>query len=68
MALKVLRLRKKLNDAQKALEILREKDAEFEQREAELEKSIEEAQNAEDSELVDGEIEKFENEKAEHAA
>ena len=68
MALKVLRLRKKLNDAQKALETLREKDAEFEQREAELEKSIEEAQNAEDSELVDGEIEKFENEKAEHAA
>ena len=68
MALKVLRLRKKLNDAQKALEALREKDAEFEQREAELEKSIEEAQNVEDSELVDGEIEKFENEKAEHAA
>ena len=68
MALKVLRLRKKLNDAQKTLEALREKDAEFEQREAELEKSIEEAQTAEDSELVDGEIEKFENEKAEHSA
>lgn len=68
MALKVLRLRKKLNDAQKALDALREKDAEFKQREAELERSIEEAQNAEDSELVDGEIEKFENEKAEHAA
>ena len=68
MALKVLRLRKKLNDAMKVLEELRAKDAEFEQREAELEKSIEEAQNAEDSKLVDGEIEKFENEKAEHAA
>ena len=68
MALKVLRLRKKLNDAQKALEALREKDAEFEKREAELEKSIEEAQSEEDSKLVDEEIEKFESEKAEHAA
>ena len=68
MALKVLRLRKRLNDAQKALEALREKDAEFEKREAELEKSIEEAQSEEDSKLVDEEIEKFESEKAEHAA
>ena len=68
MALKVLRLRKKLNDAQKALEALREKDAEFEKREAELETSIEEAQSEEDSKLVDEEIEKFESEKAEHAA
>ena len=68
MALKVLRLRKKLNDAMKVLEELRAKDSEFEQRESELERSIEEAQNAEDSELVDEEIEKFESEKAEHAA
>ena len=68
MALKVLRLRKRLNDAQKALEALREKDAEFEKREAELETSIEEAQSEEDSKLVDEEIEKFESEKAEHAA
>ena len=68
MALKVLRLRKKLNDAQKALEALREMDAEFEKREAELETSIEEAQSEEDSKLVDEEIEKFESEKAEHAA
>lgn len=68
MALKVLRLRKKLNDAQKALEALREMDAEFEKREAELETSIEEAQSEEDSKLVDEEIDKFESEKAEHAA
>lgn len=68
MALKVLRLRKKLTDAQKALEALREKDAEFEKREAELAKSIEEAQSEEDAKLVDEEIEKFEGEKAEHAA
>jgi hypothetical protein len=37
MALKAIMLRKKLNDAQKALDALREKDAEFEKREAELE-------------------------------
>ena len=67
MALIVLRLRKKLNDAQKRLEALREMDAEFEKREAELEKSIEEAQSEEDSKLVDEEIEKFESEKAAHA-
>ncbi|MBO6015248.1 MAG: phage major capsid protein [Lachnospiraceae bacterium] len=67
MALIVLRLRKKLNDAQKKLEALREMDAEFEKREAELEKSIEEAQSEEDSKLVDEEIEKFESEKAAHA-
>lgn len=66
MALKVLRLRKKLNDAQKALEELRAKDAEFEQREKELEKAIEEAVTREDGDLVDGEVEKFESEKAEH--
>ena len=66
MALKVLRLRKKLNDAQKALEELRAKDAEFEQREKELEKAIEEAETREDGDLVDGEVEKFESEKAEH--
>lgn len=66
MALKVLRLRKKLNDAQKALEELRAKDAEFEQREKELEKAIEEAETREDGDLVDGEVEKFEAEKAEH--
>lgn len=66
MALKVLRLRKKLNDAQKALDELRAKDAEFEQREKELETSIEEAETREDGELVDAEVEKFESEKAEH--
>ena len=66
MALKAIMLRKKLNDAQKALEALREKDAEFEKREAELEKSIEETTTQEERDAVDGEIEKFEAEKKEH--
>lgn len=66
MALKAIMLRKKLNDAQKALEALREKDAEFEKREAELEKSIEETTTQEERDAVDGEIEKFEGEKKEH--
>ena len=66
MALKAIMLRKKLNDTQKALEALRAKDAEFEKREAELEKSIEETTTQEERDAVDGEIEKFESEKAEH--
>lgn len=66
MALKAIMLRKKLTDTQKALEALREKDAEFEKREAELEKSIEETTTQEERDAVDGEIEKFETEKKEH--
>lgn len=66
MALKAIMLRKKLNDAQKALDALREKDAEFEKREAELEASIEETTTQEERDVVDGEIENFESEKAEH--
>lgn len=66
MALKAIMLRKKLNDAQKALDALREKDAEFEKREAELEASIEETTTQEERDAVDGEIEKFEGEKKEH--
>lgn len=66
MALKAIMLRKKLNDAQKALEALRAKDAEFEKREAELEKSIDETTTQEERDAVDGEIEKFETEKKAH--
>lgn len=66
MALKALMLRKKLNDANKALNILREKDAEFETREADLEKSIEEAETDEERSAVDEAITEFEAEKAEH--
>ena len=66
MALKALMLRKRLNDANKALEALRAKDAEFEMREAELTESIEEAETEEEKAAVEGEIDAFEAEKAAH--
>ena len=66
MALKALMLRKKLNDATKALEALRAKDAEFEKREAELTESIEEAETEEEKAAVEGEIDAFEADKAAH--
>ena len=66
MALKVLMLRKKLNDARKALDALRAKDAEFATRETELEKSIEEAQSDEERTAVEEEVETFTTEKATH--
>ena len=66
MALKVLMLRKKINDKKKEQEALRSKSAEFVTREAELEKAIEEAESDEERQAVEEEVEKFENEKAEH--
>lgn len=66
MALKALMLRKKITDKKKELETLREKDQEFDQREADLEKSIEEASADEERSAVESEIEKFEAEKREH--
>lgn len=66
MALKVLMLRKRLNDANKELEALRAKDADFVEREADLEKSIEEAATEEERAAVEEAITAFESEKAEH--
>ena len=66
MALKVLMLRKRLNDANKALEALRAKDAEFVQREADLTGSIEEAETEEEQAAVEEEIGAFEAEKSAH--
>lgn len=66
MALRVLMLRKKLNDANKALEELRAKSESFATREAELEQSIEEATTEEEKKVVEEEVEKFETEKKEH--
>ena len=66
MALKALMIKKRLNDAQKALEILRAKDAEFEQREADLTASIEEAETDEEREAVEAEIEQFDADKEAH--
>lgn len=66
MALKTLMLRKKIDDATKALEALRAKDAEFATREAELATSIEEAQTDEEKAVVEAEVEKFESERTAH--
>lgn len=70
--LKVLLLRKKIDAAKKALEDLRVKDADFAKREAELEAAIEEAAAAEGEDAaeaqkaVEEEVEKFDQEKADH--
>ena len=66
MALKVLMLRKKLNEANKNLEALRAKDAELETREAELAQSIEEAQTDEERTAVEEGITAYEADKAAH--
>lgn len=66
MALKVLMLRKKLDDAMKELEALRNKD--FATREAELEQAIAEAQTEEEQQTVEEAITAFDTEKAENEA
>lgn len=66
MALKALMLRKKIDSKKKELGALREKDADFVKREAELEAAIAEAETQEEKDAVDSEIEKFETEKKEH--
>lgn len=67
MALKVLMLRKKLSQKQTELETLRAAAAEFETREAELAKAIEEAENEEAQAVVDEAIEEFNSERSAHA-
>jgi len=66
MALKALMLRKRLNDAKKALETLRAKDADFQTREAELTQSIEEVTSDEERTAVEEAIDTFEADKAAH--
>ena len=66
MALKALMLKRKIDDAKKALEELRKKDADFETREAELTTAIEEAETEEEKAAVEEEIDKFEADKKEH--
>ena len=64
MALKTLMIRKKIEDKKKAIEALKSSN-DFETREAELEKAIEEAETDEDKNAVDEEIDKLEAEKKE---
>ena len=66
MALKVLMLRKEIDEESKKLSVLREKDVEFQQREAELEEAIAEAGTDEERSVVEAEIETYEQEKNAH--
>ena len=66
MALKVLMLRKKIDEKRKALESLNEKAADFEKREAELAEAIEEAETEEEKAAVEEAVEEFEAEKEEN--
>ena len=66
MALRAIKLKKKIDDKTKELEALRQKDAEFEQREVDIEALINEASNDEEREAVENEISKFEEEKTAH--
>ena len=68
MALRVCLLRKKITDAKKALDALREKDAEFETRKADLEASINEAQTDEERSAVEEAVDAFDAEEAAHEA
>lgn len=70
MALKVLLLRKKIDLKKKELDQMRESMKDFEKREAELAKDIEEAGNAEEQEAVEEAVEKLtaERDEAQKAA
>lgn len=64
--LKVLMLRKKLDLARNALSALREKDADFERRQGELETAIGEVTNEEERAEAEKMVSQFETERTEH--
>lgn len=66
MALKILMLRSKMDRLNKELETLREKDAEFATREAELEQAVAEAAAEEEEKVVAESVDQFEAEKQAH--
>lgn len=66
MALKLLKLQKKLAMRQASLQELLTKDVTFKTRSAELEKAIEEAEDDEDLTLIEDEVTKHEGEKETH--
>jgi len=68
MALKVIMLRKSIEKKQAELEALREKDAEFQTREADLEAAIAEAQTDEEQAAVTEQVEAFDAEHGAHEA
>ena len=64
--LKALMLRKKIDDKNKALVALRDKDADFEKRESEIAEAINEAATEEEQAVVEQETEQFESDKTAH--
>lgn len=66
MALKTIMLRRDIERKRGELEALREKDDEFQTREADLEIAINEAETDEQRDAVAAEVESFDNEKAAH--
>lgn len=68
MALRAIILRHKIDAKNQELNALREKDADFEKREKELETAIEEAETDEQRSVVETEVNKFDGEKRAHDA
>lgn len=66
MALRAIMLRHRIDEANRELEQLRGKDAEFQTREAELEAAIAEAKTEEESSTLDAAIDAFEQERSAH--
>lgn len=66
MALRAIMLKAKIDKKREELKKLKEKDAEFATREAELETAIGEVQTEEEQQVVSGQVETFETEKKEH--
>lgn len=68
MALRAIMLRHKIDAKNQELNALREKDADFEKREKELETAIKEAETDEQRSVVETEVNKFDGEKRAHDA
>lgn len=66
MALKVLMLKRSIEKKREELAALEGKDADFQKREEDLEKAIDEANTQEEQDAVSEEVEAFETEKANH--
>lgn len=59
MALKQIMLQRKITNKKEMLNSLREKDAEFQKREKDLETAIEEAKTEEEQQVVEDEVNKL---------
>lgn len=66
MALRQIMLNRQIEQKKEELEKLREKDAEFETREADLTTAIDEAETEEQQKAVEEEVDKFDTEKTAH--